>query len=133
MLCSFALFSPAAPAQDVEHALKQQYEDKVLALRQSFKNNFQQYASDGTVLKGSEEGQWTVYKYVTVKKLELKSHKIELLCSRVAYVYSKQTKRLEPNRDWDIDVKIEIEADNSFDSLQSTQSVFSKVFSDTKI
>ena len=65
-LLACCIFPALAGADEVEQALKQQCEGKILVLRHSLQGNSQEYDSDGKVLKGGAEGLWTLYGRIKV-------------------------------------------------------------------
>ena len=69
LLCMFA-GTATASTHEAESALTD-FEGKVLVLRHPLQDSFQQYDAAGKVLKGGNEGPWTVYGGVLIDKVDL--------------------------------------------------------------
>jgi len=67
-----------AAAQNLEQTLNDQYHDKILALRHSFKSDSQEYATDGTPLRSAQEGPWTLYGSMVVKKITVQENWLKI-------------------------------------------------------
>jgi TonB family protein len=92
---------PAAAAcdQELEKLLTDQYRDKILALRHSFKSSSQQYNVEGKPVKTGEEGPWTLYGRIAVQKVVVRADSLRLEGKRVVYMLDDRTKRFMPFRD----------------------------------
>src|SRR6266849_7408203 len=86
---SFCLMTQVCKAteaqQNVEKSLKQQYEGKILVLRHPLQGGSLEFDSDGKVLKGGNEGPWTVYGRIKIDELQLQADKLLLKGMRVSY------------------------------------------------
>src|SRR5215471_1448477 len=102
LILGFALYSlvPAAAAADheLERQLTNQYRDKILALRHSFKSNSQEYDVEGKPVVAGEEGPWTVYGRVALKKVVLNADRVRVEGKRVLYAWDDGEKQLQPSR-----------------------------------
>jgi len=87
LLCMVA-GTATAFTQAAESALKE-FEGKVLVLRHPLQDSFQQYDADGKVLKGGDEGPWTVYGGVLIDKVDLSSNELRFRGRRVLFPFQK--------------------------------------------
>jgi TonB family protein len=84
-----ALLSTGIAADNsLENQLTDQYRDKVLALRHSFKSGVQEYSADGTPTKTAEEGAWTLYGRMLVKKVKVDQKYLTIEGTRALYFFS---------------------------------------------
>jgi TonB family protein len=97
LVLSVYIFVPAAVAadQDLERQLTSQYHDKVMALRHSYKSRSQEYAADGAPFKAGEEGPWTLYGRMRVRKISVDPDRLALAGRRVLYFFDKDGKQTE--------------------------------------
>jgi TonB family protein len=85
---AFALWSTRVAADNsLEDQLTDQYRDKVLALRHSFKSGSQEYSADGTPTKTAEEGAWTLYGRMLVKKVKVDQKYLTIEGTRALYFF----------------------------------------------
>src|SRR5689334_21092138 len=131
VLCLASAALSAAPAQEVEQSLKQQFEGKVLVLRHSLQGNFHEYGSDGKVLKGGAEGPWTLYGRIKVDEVELSPDSLLLKGHRVDYKYDPSVGQLAPfvNK---ARMQVKISFQQPTKSLAEADDVLSRVFAFTK-
>ncbi len=82
---------PAATAadQELEKLLIDQYRDKVLALRHPFKSSSQEYDAEGKPAKRGEEGPWTLYGRIVVKKIAVDAGRLKVEGQRAVYGFNK--------------------------------------------
>ncbi|HMF90815.1 MAG TPA: energy transducer TonB [Candidatus Angelobacter sp.] len=125
-LCALGPAEVAAD-QELERQLISQYRDKILALRHSFKSNSQEYDAEGRPVMTGEEGSWTVYGRIAVKKVVLDADKLRLEGTRVLYILEDRGKRLQPSRMRE-DVKITIQLKNPVNSADQVAGVLNLVF-----
>ena len=85
VFCVIALPS-AATGQSVEAALKSQYVGKILALRHPFEKKSQVYDATGKALRGGDEGPWTLYGRLLVKKVRVEKKSLVLEGQRLSYL-----------------------------------------------
>jgi len=78
-----------AADNSLEDQLTDQYRDKVLALRHSFKSGSQEYSADGTATTTAEEGPWTLYGRMLVKKIKVDRKHLTIEGTRAIYVFDK--------------------------------------------
>jgi len=129
-----------ASTQDAANALKQ-FEGKVLVLRHPLQESFQQYDAAGKVLKGGNEGPWTVYGGVLIDKVNLSPNKLRFEGHRVLFLFLKgqftamDFKRLKRPVDppFPPAVQLEVALDRALDSAEEARAVLGGVFAlDTK-
>src|SRR5215469_18315864 len=84
-----ALLSTRVAADpSLEDQLTDLFRDKVLVLRHSFKSGVQEYAADGAPLKNAEEGAWTLYGRMLVKKVKVDQKHLTIEGTRALYFFS---------------------------------------------
>lgn len=139
LLCMFA-GTATASTQAAENALKQ-FEGKVLVLRHPLQDSFQQYDAAGKVLKGGNEGPWTVYGGVLIDKVDLSRNKLRFEGRRVLFLFVKEQftamdfKRLKRPVDppFPPEVQLEVALDRALGSAEEAQAILGGVFAlDTK-
>ena len=91
LLCTVAI-ATSASAQEAEAALKQ-FEGKILILRHPLQSKSQQYDSDGKVLKGGDEGPWTVCGGVRIDKIALAPDKLRFEGRRIFFPHRRSHRR----------------------------------------
>jgi TonB family protein len=135
LLLCIAAGTATASTQSAESALKQ-FEGKVLVLRHPLQESFQQYDAEGKVLKGGNEGPWTVYGGVLIDKVELSPDKLRFEGRRVLFLFLKgqftamDFKRLKRPVDppFPPEVNLEIVLDHALDSAEEARAVLGGVF-----
>lgn len=75
--------------QQIQHALKQQFIGKTLILRHDLTKDSQQYDETGNVLTRADEGSWTVYGGMTIKKVTLRSDRLDIEGRRVLLTFKQ--------------------------------------------
>jgi len=78
-----------AADQSIESALNNQYSGKTLALLHPIDKSSQVYDADGNVLKGGQEGSWTLFGRVLVKKVRVEKTSVLIEGQRLAYVQGR--------------------------------------------
>jgi hypothetical protein len=134
LLCIVA-GAASASAQDAETALKQ-FEGKILILRHPLQSKSQQYDSDGKVLKGGDEGPWTVYGGVLIDHIALMPDKLRVEGRRILFLFLNQQftalelKKVKDrgNPPFPPSLELEIRLDQPFDSAEQARIVMSRVF-----
>ena len=125
---------------DAENALKQ-FEGKVLVLRHPLEGSSQEYDAAGKVLKGGDEGPWTVYGGVLIDKVALSPDKLRVQGRRMLFLFLKgqftamEFKRLKRPVDppFPPSVELEIALDRPLDSGEDARAVLDRMFAlDTK-
>src|SRR5215467_100988 len=134
LLCMVA-GTATASTSPAESALKE-FEGKVLVLRHPLQESFQQYDAQGKVLKGGNEGPWTVYGGVLIDKVNLSHNKLRFGGRRVLFLFLKgqftamDFKRLkrpvEPP--FPPSIELEIALDRPLDSAEEARAVLGGVF-----
>jgi TonB family protein len=135
LLLCIAAGAATASTQSAESALKQ-FEGKVLVLRHPLQESFQQYDAEGKVLKGGNEGPWTVYGGVLIDTVELSPDKLRFGGRRVLFLFLKgqftamDFKLLKRPVDppFPPEVNLEIALDHALDSAEEARAVLGGVF-----
>ncbi len=131
--CLVALASgTVAAAQDVEQSLKQQYEGKILVLRHPIQGDSLEYASDGKVLKGGDEGPWTVYGRIKIDELQLQADKLLLQGSRVDYKLDGRVRQLVPIPNKKKHVSVQVSLNRTPQNITDTDAVLDHIFAFTR-
>lgn len=76
----------SAADQTVESALNSQYTGKILSLLHPIEKGSQVYDSDGKVLKAGQEGSWTLFGRMLVKKIRIEKNAVLIEGQRLIYV-----------------------------------------------
>lgn len=126
----------SAVAQDAENALKQ-FQDKVLMLRHPRQGSSLRYDADGKVLKGGDEGPWSVFGGILIDHASLSKDKLHLAGRRMLFLFPRQRfsimefKRLDDrptNPPFSTSVKLEIALAQPVDSAEQVRNVMNRVF-----
>jgi TonB family protein len=125
-LCSF-VSAAVAGDHELDRQLTSEYRDKILALRHSFKSNSQEYDFEGKPVIAGEEGPWTVYGRVALRKVVLDAEKLRLEGKRVLYVLDDRGKTLQPSAERE-DVKITIQLKSPVISADQFATIVNLVF-----
>jgi TonB family protein len=81
-----------AENQEVGTVLNAKYGGRALHLRHFFKSNSQEYDAQGTPLQAGDEGPWTLYGGMTVKKISVSHNTVLIEGKRAAYVFDTAEK-----------------------------------------
>ena len=141
LLCMFA--GTATPSTHEAESALTDFEGKVLVLRHPLQESFQQYDAEGKVLRGGDEGPWTVYGGVLINKVDLSPDKLRIEGRRVLFLFLKgqftamDFKRLKRpvGPPFPPEINLEIALDHPFDSAsaEEARAVLGRVFAlDTK-
>jgi TonB family protein len=131
-----ALAASFATAQDAEHALKQ-FEDKILMLRHPLQGSSLRYDADGKVLKGGDEGPWTVFGGILIDHASLSADKLHITGRLMLVLFPHQRfsimefKRLNnrpKNPPFSTSVKLEIALAHPVGSAEEARTVMNRVF-----
>jgi len=129
-----------ASTQAAESALKQ-FEGKVLVLRHPLQDSFQQYDAAGKVLKGGDEGPWTVYGGVLIDKVDLSHARVRFEGHRVLFLFLKgqftamdfKLLKRPVGPPFPPEVQLEVALDRGLDSAEEARALLGGVFAlDTK-
>jgi len=129
LTCGFS--AAAAADEQLEKSLNDQYRDKTLSLRHAYTSGSQEYDADGQALKSGQEGTWTLYGSVVVKKITAGTDALRIEGNRVAYSFDEKTKRLMPFEEPD-SVKIKVRLRASVTSADQANAVLGRVFAVTQ-
>jgi TonB family protein len=129
LICGF--FATAAAAdKELEKLLTNRYRDRVFALRHPFQSNSQEYDAAGTPLKTSDEGAWTLYGRIVVKKVFIDADALRIEGNRVVFKFDDREKRLMPFATLE-HVKITIRLNGFLTSSDEADGVLNRVFAIT--
>lgn len=126
----------SAVAQDAENALKQ-FQDKILMLRHPLQGSSLRYDADGKVLKGGDEGPWTVFGGILIDHASLSTDKLHLAGRRMLILFPRQRfaimefRRLDnrvKNPPFSTTVKLEIAFAQPVNSAEQVRTVMNRVF-----
>jgi TonB family protein len=133
VLALVCAFLPAAIGADrtLQDQLTDQYSQKILFLRHAFTSSSQEYDSGGKPKGHLEEGPWTFYGRLIVKKIVLEENKLQLEGDRVVYKFDEEGRYLIPVRDHE-SVKVTIRLSNPLSSMDQAVSLLSRVFAVTE-
>ncbi len=81
------LSATPALAADLEHDLNSRYANKILNLRSPLSANSLEFDSSGKPVKSSSTGPWSIYSRISVKKIQLRSDRLEIECKRLGLQY----------------------------------------------
>jgi TonB family protein len=84
-------------APNLEQTLNGQYHDKILALRHSFQSRSQEYANDGSPVRSAQEGPWTLYGSIVVKKIKVQENQLTIEGKRALYFFDSTGMRQFPD------------------------------------
>ncbi len=126
LICGF-FRTTSASDNEVETELTTQYRDRILALRHSFKSASQEYQADGTPVQAGEEGPWTLYGRIGVKKIGVVDRKIQLEGIRIVYMFDPIEKRFMPFKSREL-AKITIRLNVPLTSTAQGGAVLDRVF-----
>jgi TonB family protein len=129
-LVAFCLMICRGADQQLEKALNDRYDGKAIHLRHFFKSDSQEYDAQGTPLKSSAEGAWTLYGGIEVKKVSVGDDALRVEGTRVAYVYDEREKRLAETHTRD-EVRIKIRLNAALPTADQAVSVLERVFAIT--
>lgn len=131
ILLGTLLQAAGAADEKLDKALNDQYRDKTLYLRHSYKSGAQEYDADGQPLKGGEEGTWTLYGRIVVRKIAIGTDALRIEGNRVVYVFDKNAKRMMPFEEHD-SVKIKVRLKAPMTSANQANAVLGRVFAVTQ-
>jgi hypothetical protein len=130
LLCALPPISASAD-QSLDKILNDHYRGKALHLRHFFKSSSQEYDVEGKALKTADEGPWTVYGGIMVRKISIGADAIRVEGKRVAYVFDEHDRRMHPLKE-DDDLKIKIRLNAPLTSEDQTNAVLGHVFALTQ-
>lgn len=125
------LTGAAAGDHELGKVLNDSYGGKALHLRHSFKSRSQDYDVEGKALNTGDEGPWTLYGGIAVRKISLATDAIRVDGKRVSYVFDQHDKRMNPLEEKD-DLKIKIRLNGPLTSADQANAVLGRVFAVTQ-
>jgi TonB family protein len=84
-------------APNLEQTLNGQYHEKILSLRHSFQSRSQEYANDGSPARSPQEGPWTLYGSIVVKKIKVQGNQLTIEGKRALYFFDSTGMRQFPD------------------------------------
>lgn len=130
LVCGISLAADA-PDRTLQDQLNDQYSNKVLFLRHAFASASQEYDSAGKARGHLQEGPWTFYERLLIKKIVLQEDKLELEGTRVVYRFDKDGESLI-SIPIDESVKVAIKLSNPLASVDQAVSLLGRVFAMTE-
>jgi len=127
VLTCVLLSAVAAADEQLKKSLNDQYTNKTLYLRHAYKSGSQEYDAEGQSLKGGEEGTWTLYGRVVVKKITAGADALRIEGNRVAYSFDEKAKRMMPFEEPD-SVKIKVRLRAPVTSADQAKAILGRVF-----
>jgi TonB family protein len=127
---AWGLSGALANGQDLEKALLDQNQDKILVLRHCYTASSQEYDAGGKLLSRADEGPWPLYGRIQVKKVDLTTEKLRLEGNRVVYQFDRQGRYI-PVRDKD-HIKVTIRLDQPLTSVDQAAAVLGRMFAMTQ-
>lgn len=128
--------SATAAAEDAKDALKK-FEGKILMLRHPLQGSSLRYDADGKVLKGGDEGPWTVFGGILIDHASLSTDKLHLAGRRMLILFPRQRfaimefRRLDnrlKNPPFSTTVKLEIALVQPVNSAEQVRTAMNRVF-----
>lgn len=120
-----------AVAQNLEQTLNHQYHDKILTLRHSLKSGNQEYATDGNPVRSHEEGPWTLYGSMVVKKIKIEANELKVEGKRALYFFDAtgNVKQFQDDRKHPAeDLRIVLRLQKALASTDEAVAVLGRVF-----
>lgn len=131
LLSCSALSNAAASDRELEAALNQQYHDQTLMLRHPLLSGIQQYDSTGKLLSGGQEGAWTLYSGMNVRKIRLQPDKLLLEGYRTSFLYDARQTSMNYIPDKDSRLKVEVLLARPCATLEEATAIIHAVFAVT--
>jgi len=128
ILISLLLAShPVFAGDAAQEQLRKQYVNSSQTLNKFYSGNYLKYDSDGNFVGKSDTGPWTVYGYLLINSVNLKSDKLEMLASRTVLIYEPEHRRFVA-RPWKAGITLEIATHAGPDRLQQLQVALRHIF-----
>jgi TonB family protein len=127
ILC-LAAHAAIGSASDVDKIVRQQYENKIVALRHAVVSDTQVFDVDGHLLSSDTEGPWNAFGCVKVTMLEITPDKITLAGSRITYRFNDSTGRFVGQNQSNQTMTIEVRLDKPLASSDEAALILGKVF-----
>jgi TonB family protein len=130
LLLLLTALTAAAAGQSVESALNHQFTGRILAVRHPIAKNSQVYDDTGKVLKGGDEGPWTLFGRFQVKRVRVEKDSVLFEGQRLLYVRSGSN--LAPTRSKE-KLKVEIKLTKPLSSADEANALLGHVFALTDV
>ena len=135
LLCVLGGSAACGSVQDAETALKQ-FEGKTLILRHPLQSDSQHYDAEGKVLKGGNEGSWTVFGGILIDQVTLTPGKLRVDGRRVFFLFQEnklvlfEFTRLKGHGTppFSPSLSVEISLDKPVDSAEHARTILKRVF-----
>lgn len=120
----------AASDPSLEKALKQDYVGKTLILRYPVQTE-SQYDTAGKLLSGSQEGAWTLYSGIQIRKISLNEDRLRLEGYRTFFSYDARQTAMSYVPDKDSHLKLEVLLEHPCSSLEEATAIIHRIFAIT--
>ena len=127
ILC-LAAHAAIGSASDVDNLARQQYENRIVALRHAVTSDTQVFDANGRLLSSNTQGPWNTFGCVKIAKLEITPDKITLAASRVTYRFNDFTGSFVGQNQSNQIVAIEVRLDMPLASADEAALILGKVF-----
>ena len=127
ILC-LAAHAAIGSASDVDKIVRQQYENRIVALRHAVVSDTQVFDANGRLLSSNTEGPWNAFGCVKIAKLEIMPEKITLAASRVTYRFNDFTGSFVGQNQSNQIVALEVRLDKPLASAEEAALILGKVF-----
>ncbi|MBZ5504904.1 MAG: energy transducer TonB [Acidobacteriia bacterium] len=127
ILC-LAAHAAIGSASDIDKIVRQQYENRIVALRHAVTSDTQVFDANGRLLSSNTEGPWNAFGCVKIAKLEITPDKITLAASRVTYRFNDFTGSFVGQNQSNQIVAIEVRLDRPLASAEEAALILGKVF-----
>jgi TonB family protein len=132
VFCSSAFCTISAADQDLEKQFAAKYHNKVLYLRHSYTSDSQEYDAEGDLAKAGQEGPWSLYGRMVVRKIVFDKDSLRVEGKRAVYRTDGQLcgKDCMPFKNGK-STTIKIRLNDPLASMSEAESVLSHVFAIT--
>jgi TonB family protein len=131
LMCALAPLATAAD-RNLQNYLNEEYVHKILFLRHAYMSSAQEYDPEGKLNAEAEEGPWSFYGSVKVKRIVLHKDKLQLEGTRVIYKYlDEPAKHFVPVREAGA-IKVTIRLTHPLISIDEAIAVLARIFAATQ-
>lgn len=127
LLLSILALCGIAAADDLEKALNGQYKGQTYSLRYPLTKGSQEYDASGNLLTRGQNGPWTIFSRVRIKKLRLRRDKLVVETERVGYMFDQRQSKMMPLK-INGSVRIEIGLKEPLTSAEQVHQALGNVF-----
>src|SRR5260370_15792356 len=130
MVCGIGL-TAAATDRSLQDQLTDQYVDKTFFLRHALASGTEEYASEGKPKGHVQEGPWTFYGRLLIKRIVVEDNKLQLEASRVVYKFDDDGLYLISVPEHE-SVQVTIRLRSPLSSMEQAITVLGRVFAMTE-